>query len=132
MKKLFFLLFICSLSRGQATFSNGSKQTGAQKTLESNTCKDIVSFANEDIKRNQITLFVQGGIAPIISKNDPIFEKKYKIKYNDLGCIGNKCTELYNQTIFDHLTKVFGNRWIKTVQTNTVGFKKWHINKKTI
>ena len=130
MRKFFYLLLLSNLAIGQVKETNPLKSDGASKTLLSTNCKDITSYANDDIKNDEIAIFVQGGIAPKIFKSDPIFEKKYSIRYNDLGCIGNKCAELYNQAIFDYLTKTFGNKWAKTVNTNAVGLKKWQIKTK--
>ncbi len=132
MKKLFFLLLICNLSIAQTNSKESSKLTGAQKTIVAANCKDVASYAKKDIKNKQISIFVQGGIAPMVYKADPIFEKKHNIKYIDLGCIGNEYAETYNQTIFEYLTKTFGKSWTINVNKNVVGLSKWQANQKNL
>ena len=124
MKKLLFLLLFCNFCFAQ-TKQLVTKPSGAQKTLDSKNCKDVAKYAQMDINDNNISLFLQGGIAPSIDPTDLIFEKKYSLKFDDLGCMANKCAERYNHIIFNYLSKTYGEKWTKEIQKEVLGFKKW-------
>ena len=123
MKTILFLVLLCNFCFAQ-TKQDITKPSGAQKTLRSENCKDVAIYAQMDIDNNNISLFLKGGIAPIIYKTDTAFESIYKLKFDDLGCIGNKCAEQYNQYIFDYLNKTYGKKWIKDIRKEVLGFKK--------
>ena len=129
MKNILLILLFCNCAFSQNQVSNTSKTTGAQRTLHSQTCADVPSFAKRDISDNKISIFIQSGIAAVIYKTDPTFEKMYSLKYNDLGCIGNECAEAYNQTIFDYLSVTYGKKWIKSIRKDVLGLKKWQKSK---
>ena len=118
------------MSIGQTNSNENAKPTGAHKTLRTKNCTEVASLAQKDIDDNKISIFVQGGIAPMVYKSDGVFEKKYELQYFDLGCIGNNCAEVYNQTIFDYLTKTHGKNWIKTIRKDVVGLKKQQTSNK--
>jgi hypothetical protein len=82
--------------------------------------------AKKDIENRKPKLLLFGSIAPIIYKNQEKFEKKYKIKYEDFGCMPPQmeCIEAYNQFIFEYLDKTFGKKWRKDVREDVCFFKQ--------
>ena len=127
MKFLVAFLFIFNFSFCQEQEEADYKynNSGASKTIITDNCSEVKNYAEADIENNNIFIFIQGGIAPVIYSTDKDFENKYKIHFNDLGCIGSKCAETYNHFIFDHLYKTFGKKWMKTIRKDTIGFKSW-------
>jgi hypothetical protein len=130
MKFLVAFLFIFNLSFSQNESDYKYNTSGASKTTITDNCFDVKNYAEADIKNNTIFIFLQGGIDPIIYSTDKEFEKKHNIHFNDLGCIVSKCAETYNHYIFDHLYKTFGEKWMKTIRKDTLGFKSWKKNNK--
>lgn len=81
-----------------------------------------------EINSNTKTIYVLGGIASVITKEDLAFAKKYNVKFHDFGCIAPinfKEYEAKNALIFEHLNKVFGKQWQKEIKSSVMGFEKW-------
>ena len=80
----------------------------------------------EQLMKGEAVLYLQGGISPISYSTDTVFEKKYGVKYSDLGCVREApmgCYILYNQTVFSYLDKKFGVTWRKKVRKDVFGIK---------
>jgi len=108
-----------------STFSN------AQEKMNSGCNKYIIMSAkadfDDDKKNDALVLYLQGGIVAVIKEPDHDFEKLYKIKYRDLGCVVPSDLELqryksYNQFVFMYLKERFGDEWQQTVNQNTIGW----------
>ena len=81
-----------------------------------------------EINSTTKTIYVLGGIASVITKEDLAFAKKYNMKFHDFGCIAPinfKEYEAKNALIFEHLNKVFGKQWQKEIKSSVMGFEKW-------
>ena len=62
-----------------------------------------------EINSNTKTIYVLGGIASVITKEDLAFAKKYNVHFHDFGCIAPTNFEEYeakNELIFDFLNKI--------------------------
>lgn len=82
--------------------------------------------AAKDITDKKIKLFnYAGGLNPMLTKADSLFEKRYKIMYwGDGGCtntIPKDCIETYNNAIFTYLDKKYGGKWRKEVSNYVYG-----------
>src|SRR5574343_509626 len=107
--KLFFLLFL-------TTFG-----IQAQEKKQNDTIKI-------EINSNTKTIYVLGGIASVITKEDLAFAKKYNIQFHDFGCIAPTNFEEYevkNELVFEYLNKTYGKQWQKDIKANVLGFEKW-------
>ena len=95
-------------------------------------CQNAIIIADQDIKNNEIKIFIVGGIAPAIFTTDKDFEKKYQVTYSDYGDLpaSDECILNYNSTIFNYLTENFGKNWKKEIRKDVYGLKKWEKNKK--
>lgn len=81
-----------------------------------------------EINSKTKTIYLLGGIASVITKEDLAFAKKYNVKFHDFGCIAPinfKEYEAKNALIFEHLNKVFGKQWQKEIKSSVMGFEKW-------
>lgn len=126
MKYLIFFLIITNLCFSQTkSFDEAYKKSNVFKVLMESNCENVKTFANEDIKNENVFLFLQGGISPIIYSTDKNFEKKYSLHFYDQGCMGSQCVENYNYKVFESLYKTFGKNWIKTIRKDVIGFKSW-------
>ena len=77
-----------------------------------------------DIKSQQATILIQGGIVSVIKMADRDFEKKFKISFRDLGCVipdKIECLIAYNQAIFEYLDKTYGKEWRKEIRKDAIG-----------
>lgn len=82
----------------------------------------------QDLKAQKLKIYLLGGIASVIKKEDFEFEKKYNIKYYDFGCTpppNFKFYEQYNQLVFNHLFKENDKDWIALTNKNAFSFTKW-------
>lgn len=80
------------------------------------------------INSNTKTIYVLGGIASVITKEDLAFAKKYNIQFHDFGCIAPTNFEEYeikNELVFNYLNKTFGKQWQKEIKPSVLGFEKW-------
>ena len=81
-----------------------------------------------EINSKTKTIYVLGGIASVITKEDLAFAKKYNIHFHDFGCIAPtnfKEYETKNELVFEYLNKTFGKQWQKEIKPSVLGFKKW-------
>lgn len=81
-----------------------------------------------EINSNTKTIYVLGGIASGITKEDLALAKKYNIQFHDFGCIAPTNFEEYevkNVLIFEYLNKNYGNQWQKEIKPSVLGFEKW-------
>ena len=99
--------------------------SGASKLTFISDIKEAEKMAALDIENGIPFLLLMGGIAPTIISTDPQFEKKYGIYFFEFGCSGpeNEKIIAYNQVIFKHLNKEYGNKWKKEVRKDVIGFK---------
>jgi hypothetical protein len=81
-----------------------------------------------EINSKTKTIYVLGGIASVITKDDLAFAKKYNIQFHDFGCIAPTNFEEYeakNALVFEYLNKSYGNQWQKEIKPSVMGFEKW-------
>jgi hypothetical protein len=81
-----------------------------------------------EINSKTKTIYVLGGIASVITKEDLAFAKKYNIHFHDFGCIAPtnfKEYETKNELVFEYLNKTFGKQWQKEIKPSVLGFEKW-------
>lgn len=81
-----------------------------------------------EINSNTKTIYVLGGIASVITKDDLTFAKKYNVKFHDFGCIAPINFEEYeakNALVFEFLNKTYGKQWQKEIRPSVLGFEKW-------
>ena len=81
-----------------------------------------------EINSTTKTIYVLGGIASVITKEDLAFAKKYNVHFHDFGCIAPTNFEEYeakNELIFDFLNKTYGMQWQKEIKPSVLGFEKW-------
>lgn len=81
-----------------------------------------------EINSNTKTIYVLGGIASVITKDDLAFAKKYNILFHDFGCIAPtnfKEYETKNELVFEYLNKTYGKQWQKEIKQSVMGFEKW-------
>lgn len=74
------------------------------------------------------TIYVIGGIASVITKEDLAFAKKYEIQFHDFGCIVPENIEKYeklNAHVFNQLNALFDEQWQKEIRKEILGFEKW-------
>ena len=86
-----------------------------------------------EINSNTKTIYVLGGIASVITKEDLAFAKKYNIQFHDFGCIAPtnfKEYETKNELVFEYLNKTYGKQWQKEIKPSVMGFEKWRKNNK--
>jgi hypothetical protein len=84
---------------------------------------------NADLVINETpTIYVLGGIASVITKEDIAFAKKYNIQFHDFGCLAPANMEKYeklNAQVFEQLNKDFGTKWQNEIRKGILGFEKW-------
>ena len=81
-----------------------------------------------EINSNTKTIYVLGGIASVITKEDLAFAKKYNIQFHDFGCIAPtnfKEYETKNELVFEYLNKTYGKQWQKEIKQSVMAFEKW-------
>jgi len=132
---------IYNLSRGQHKLSFSAFGYDNKDTTVSISDKDITNFtwtiytdcwkfnrekALKDIQSKKPTILLQGGIAPVVYTTDKAFERKYKITFNDFGCVAGdrqECLIAYNKTIFDYLDRTYGKKWRKEIRKDAIGLR---------
>jgi len=132
---------IYNLSKGQHKLSFSAFGYDNKDTLVSISNKDIINFtwtiytecwiynrekALLDIKAKRPTILLQGGIAPVVYTSDRTFENRYKISFNDFGCVASdslECLIAYNKTIFDYLDNTYGKKWRKEIRKDAIGLR---------
>lgn len=102
-------------------FFTASIALQAQEKKQNNTIKI-------EINSNTKTIYLLGGIASVITKEDLDFAKKYNIQFHDFGCIAPTNFEEYevkNELVFEFLNKNYGKQWQKEIKPSVLGFEKW-------
>lgn len=133
---------IYNLSPGQHKLSFSAFGYDNKDTLLIISEKDITDFtltiytyctqysrerAKKDIEAKKPMILLQGGIAPVVYKTDKTFERRYKIYFNDFGCVAvdsQECLIAYNKTIFDYLDKTYGKKWRQEIRKDAIGLRK--------
>ncbi|NJM79558.1 MAG: hypothetical protein HC854_08015 [Flavobacterium sp.] len=80
------------------------------------------------VEKETRTIYIIGGIAATITKEDLAFAKKYNIQYHDFGClapINFQEYETINTKLFEKLNAEFGENWQKEIKSSAMGFEKW-------
>ena len=82
-----------------------------------------IKLAQKDLRKGNIKFLLQGGIVSTYKKGQEVFEKKYKIKYSDLGCVmpNNLSIADYNKTVALYMDKKFGLGWRVDVRKDVIG-----------
>lgn len=81
-----------------------------------------------EINSTTKTIYVLGGIASVITKEDLAFAKKYNVHFHDFGCVAPtnfKEYETKNIIVFEFLNKSHGEQWQKEIKPSVLGFEKW-------
>lgn len=88
---------------------------------------DAVQLAKYDLERGTPYINLQGGISPKFYKSDSVFEKTFHVFYFEHGCTSPvyEFMEVYNFVIFNHLSATYGNKWMKKIRKDAIGFKVW-------
>ena len=100
-------------------------ETNKYSNLDS-LCSGLYSKqkALTDIKSGKARLLVQGGIAAVYYPTDKSFRETYKIGYELFGCVAPatiNCLEEYNQVVFEHLQRTYGDNWKNEVRKDVIG-----------
>jgi len=77
-------------------------------------CEYSKEQAEIDWKDGKAKLLLAGSISPLAnSPQDIEFERKYKIKYYDLGCtpLLEECIKMYNERMFELMDKKYSFTW---------------------
>lgn len=81
-----------------------------------------------EINSKTKTIYVLGGIASVITKEDLAFAKKHNLSFHDFGCLAPVNFEFYeakNNLVFEFLNENYGGIWQKDIKPNVMGFEKW-------
>ena len=74
------------------------------------------------------TIYLLGGIASSLTKEDLEFANKYGFIFHDFCCIAPVDFEKYeskNAQVFDWLNETYGTDWQKEMKASALGFEKW-------
>ncbi|MFF5380428.1 hypothetical protein [Pedobacter suwonensis] len=84
---------------------------------------ESIKQANADIKKGKPKFLIQGGIASIRIKGQELFEQKYGVVYQDLGCVGPSAIRIedYNKVVASFMDKKYGKAWRKEVRKDVKG-----------
>ncbi|WP_147320893.1 FEKKY domain-containing protein [Hymenobacter lapidiphilus] len=106
--------------------------SGVIQLAYSAECAEATSLAELDIAKQMPFLVLKSGPAPQSFASDVTFEETYGVFYWEEGCTGpaQECMVSYNQRVFKYLTATHGNRWMKTIRKDVVGFKEWRKKRK--
>ncbi len=86
-----------------------------------------------DIKNNKVTLYILGGIAARVYKEDAEFMEKYHVAFHDFGCLAPPNLDFYrdyNQLVFAYLNNQYGTGWQTEVRKDILGWEKRKEEKK--
>ncbi|WP_145855346.1 FEKKY domain-containing protein [Pedobacter suwonensis] len=83
---------------------------------------ESIKQANADIKNGKIKFLIQGGIVST-RKGQELFEQKYGVVYQDLGCVGPSAIRIedYNKVVASFMDKKYGKAWRKEVRKDVQG-----------
>lgn len=127
--KLIKLLFCLFLLTSVHIFAQKKDTISNQKpVITASATENALHKFEQDLKAENLKIYLLGGIVSVIKSEDFEFEKKHKVKYHDFGCtppVHFKLYEKYNQLVFDHLIKEYGKSWISATNQNAFGFLKW-------
>ena len=101
-------------------------------TLNNGRCEVAVQLAEKDIANKLPFLCLFGSIAPtVMVPSDFQFEQKFQVHYYEYGCspAENACMVAYNSRVFKYLSDKYGDRWMKLVRKDTIGFNEWKRNR---
>jgi hypothetical protein len=104
---------------------SGKDITNLKWTINTDCRKYSREKALKDIQSKKPTILLQGG-APVVYTADKTFESKYKISFNDFGCVAadrQECLSVYNKTVFDYLDKTYGKKWRKEIRKDAIGLR---------
>lgn len=73
-----------------------------------------------DLKDNNIKIYVMGGIAAVITLEDRDIAKKYGFDFHDFGCLAPDLNyyKAYNKCVVSYLNKKHGKGWQKDIRKN--------------
>ena len=119
MKNIFFLII-------SLLFAN---QLKADDLILTDTSKSYsIKLAQTDISKGKIKFLIMGGFAPKHYQGEAVFEKKYKIKYYQFGCVLPESISIadYNKVVASYLDGKYGKVWRKEVRKDVVlGDVRW-------
>ena len=123
---LFFTFYHVAFGQNRILTDEEINDSGPKKMTFIEKCEDVENLFKADLKKQTLFLLLQGGIAPVVITTDKAFENKYQVYYYDFGCIApnSECVKMYNKLVFNHLTKMYGNKWKKEVRKDVIGLKK--------
>jgi len=124
---LFFTINHVAFGQNRILTDEEFNNSGPTKMTFIEMCDEVDSLFKADLKKRTLFLLLQGGIAPVVITTDKPFENKYQVYYYDFGCNAPnlECVKTYNEFIFDHLTKLYGNKWEKKIRKDVIGLKEW-------
>ena len=105
-----------------------SKRKKPKSIVIEGKCEINKEKARKDWKNGTPKLYLNSGIAPVAnSRKDERFEKKYKVKYVELGCEGKiyECISEYNFYIIKILDIEYQRKWRKTKREGIVGIEDY-------
>lgn len=100
-------------------------------------CANSYLFAQDKNEKNEVvievnantkTIYLLGGIASAITKEDLEFAKKYNVFFHDFGCLppANLSEyEQHNKNVFTFLKNQYGMQWQTEIKQGILGFEKW-------
>ena len=131
MKQLFVILLISNFCLAQTKqLDIEYNNSGVSKIHFVDNPEQAKNLALSDIQIGKIFVIIHSGNGPIVYLSDSIFENKYNLKFNELGCVGSKFAINYNYEIFEYLHETFGKKWTKEIRKDALGFKQWKKNRK--
>ena len=121
MKKYILTLLLLS---GFGAVSQISQPNRSVEEVKSASMSKAMIKAKKDIKNNSVSLFLQGGIAPITTNSDREFGKKFRVEIVEYGCVGldRSFSVAYNAEIFKYLDQKFGKLWRNEIRNDIIGF----------
>ena len=119
MKYFLTLLLFSIFCNGQNDLKTYNDHLSFADKIEAET------FAKEDIKNNNIFIYLKSGWGPMVFKADKDFETKYDIQFNEEGCTGSGFSIYYNYIIYDFLFDKYGKSWTKEIRSDALGLKEW-------
>jgi hypothetical protein len=127
MKTLQLLIVFISLTISAQSQKQTQTSSGATQITSASTPAEAKKLAKSDIENLAISLFIQGGFAPIVDKADYAFEKKYSLKLRDFGCtaLNQKIISAYNTEVFKYLQSKYGDQWREEIRKDVIGLKEY-------
>jgi hypothetical protein len=130
MKKLmtlftFLLLNHIALGQNRTLTDEEINNSGPNQMTFIMNCESVENLFKADVKNKTLFLLLKGGIAPVRITTDKAFENKYQVYYYDFGCEAPNLEyiKLYNEFVFNYLTKLYGNKWKSKIRKDVIGLK---------